>query len=114
MNLDLTVSVDDEHRSATVHITGDLDTATTDEFIDTATRVLDDHRDLRALHLDCAELGFCDSVGLSALLLVQRRTSAADVDLHIDNRPAYFERILELTGILDHLTARTANRDWTG
>lgn len=109
--MNLTITVNADHRAATVRIIGDLDAATTDEFVDTAGRVLDEHPEVRALHIDCAELGFCDSVGLSGLLLVDRRASAANVDLHIDNRPAYFERILGLTGILDHLGTRDAERD---
>lgn len=58
--------------------------------------------------MDCADLAFCDSVGLSGLLLIERRTSGAGIDLHLDNRPTYFERILDITGILEYLTRRSA------
>lgn len=104
--MNLTFSVDTARRAATVRPVGELDAATTDEFVDTATRLLDAHPGLRELHVDCTELGFCDSVGLSGLLLVERRTSGAGVVLHLDNRPAYFERILDITGILEYLTTR--------
>lgn len=104
--MNLTVSVDPAHRSATVSITGELDAATTDELVDTSSRLLQTHPDLRALHIDCAALEFCDSVGLSGLLLIERRTSGAGVELHLANRPAHFERILDITGILEYLTTR--------
>jgi hypothetical protein len=45
---------------------------------------------------------------LSALLAVHRRTSAAGARLHLDNRPLHLERILQITGVLDHLTATPA------
>ncbi|MGE2715973.1 STAS domain-containing protein [Mycolicibacterium litorale] len=105
--MNLTFSVDTADRSATVRIAGELDAQTTDEFVATATRLLETHSALRALRLDCAGLTFCDSVGLSGLLLIERRTSGAGVDLYLDNRPTYFERILDITGILEYLTTRT-------
>ncbi|BCI53961.1 anti-sigma factor antagonist [Mycolicibacterium litorale] len=105
--MNLTCFVDTAARSATVRITGELDAETTDEFVDAASRLLDGHPDLRALHFDCADLTFCDSVGLSGLLLIERRTSGAGVELHLENRPTYFDRILDITGILEFLTARS-------
>ncbi|MFH9500530.1 hypothetical protein [Streptomyces globisporus] len=44
------------------------------------------------------------AVRLSALLMIGRRTTVAGVRLHLDDRPAYLDRILELTGTLDYLT----------
>lgn len=104
----LTSSVDAADRSATVRIAGELDSETTDEFVDATTRLLEAHPGLRALRFDCAELTFCDSAGLSGLLLVERRTSATGVALYLDNRPSYFERVLDVTGILEYLTTRSA------
>ncbi|KUI29156.1 anti-anti-sigma factor [Mycobacterium sp. IS-1742] len=105
----LTCSFDAARRSATVHIAGELDSETTGEFVDTASRLLEADPGLRTLRLDCADLGFCDSAGLSGLLLIERRTSGAGVELHLDNRPSYFERVLDVTGILEYVTGRSAN-----
>ncbi|KUI23159.1 anti-anti-sigma factor [Mycobacterium sp. IS-1496] len=104
----LSCSLDVARRSATVHIAGELDSETTDELVATASRLLEADPGLRALRLDCGELTFCDSAGLSGLLLIERRTSAAGVDLHLDNRPSYFERVLDITGILEYVTGRSA------
>ena len=49
-------------------------------------------------------LGFLDSTGLSALLIVHREVSRSGVVLHLDNRPPHLERVLEITGLLDHFT----------
>ncbi|GAA3463998.1 STAS domain-containing protein [Saccharothrix longispora] len=61
--------------------------------------------EVRHLHLDCADVGFCDSYGLATLLSVQRRATAAGVVLSLDNRPATLERLLRRTNTLHHLTA---------
>jgi len=106
--MNLTYSLDTAGRSATVRIAGALDAETTDEFVDTASQLLEANPGLRALHFDCADLTFCDSVGLSGLLLIERRTSGVGVDLHLDNRPSYFERVLDITGILEYVTGRSA------
>ena len=99
-----TVTVDPTTRSATVHLAGDLDFTTSEPFLATVRRVLDDHPDLQRLRLDFTDLSFCDSAGLSALLLVHRRSSAAGVDLRLDHRPPQLDRVLDVTGVLDHLT----------
>ena len=106
-----TVTVDPTTRSATVHLAGDLDFTTSEPFLATVRRVLDDHPDLQRLRLDFTDLSFCDSAGLSALLLVHRRSSAAGVDLRLDHRPPQLDRVLDVTGVLEHLTAPSGSDD---
>ena len=106
-----TVTVDPTTRSVTVHLAGDLDFRTSEPFLATVRRVLDDHPDLQRLRLDFAGRSFCDSAGLSALLLVHRRTSAAGVDLRLDHRPPQLDRVLDVTGVLDHLTTPSRSDD---
>ncbi|MFE0007146.1 STAS domain-containing protein [Streptomyces erythrochromogenes] len=60
---------------------------------------------LRDLRLDCAGLSAVDSSGLAALLMVRRLADKAGAGLHIDGRTVQLNRILEITGTLDHLTA---------
>lgn len=103
----LTMTMDTTPRSATLRVAGDLDHLNTDEFVRTATHVLSGAPRLRELRLDFADLSFCDSAGLSGLLQVRRQASLAGVHLHLDQRPAHLDRILEITGILDHLTDNT-------
>ncbi|MCL7428004.1 STAS domain-containing protein [Streptomyces sp. YS415] len=56
------------------------------------------------LHLDCTDLTLIDSVGLSSLLMLRRRTQRARTTLHLDNRSAQLTRLLDLTGTTAYLT----------
>ncbi|MEU6765528.1 STAS domain-containing protein [Streptomyces sp. NPDC046853] len=58
---------------------------------------------LRTLRVNCADLGSIDSMGLSALLMLHRRTTTAGVGLHLHDRTAALDRMLTITGTLDHL-----------
>ncbi|MFF2808321.1 STAS domain-containing protein [Streptomyces sp. NPDC058000] len=66
------------------------------------------HAGRRALHVDCGGLVLCDSMGLSALLMVHRRTSTLGVRLHLEERPPALDRPLTVTGTPEHLTAPPA------
>ncbi|MET9605972.1 STAS domain-containing protein [Streptomyces sp. NPDC006512] len=91
-----------------LELRGDLDHHCADVLLDAVTRVLAERTRLRDLHLHCAELAAVDSSGLSTLLMIRRRTGAAGVRLHLDDRPVRLDRILEVTGTLEHLTAADA------
>ncbi|MEU5580572.1 STAS domain-containing protein [Streptomyces huasconensis] len=82
-----------------------------DEFLDQTSRHLEDRPHTTALHLDCAGLQGMDSMGLSALLMLHRRTTAAHVTLRLDARPAPVDRVLELTGALAYLDPEAAGGD---
>ncbi|MBU8814299.1 STAS domain-containing protein [Mycolicibacterium goodii] len=104
MNLSLSTASGTDSRSATVTVAGELDFMTTNTLVDyvselITTQALDD------LRLDCAALTFCDSAGLSGLLNIHRQTAPAGIKLHLDHRPPHLERLLDITGILDFLTA---------
>ncbi|OBH82964.1 STAS domain-containing protein [Mycobacterium scrofulaceum] len=101
MNLSLNTTT--SGRSACVRVSGDLVYETVDAMVDAAVRVLGQQPALTHLHLDLAELAFCDSAGLSGLLLVHRRSAQAGVLLHLDHRPRFLDRILDLTGTFEHL-----------
>ncbi|MER6694287.1 STAS domain-containing protein [Streptomyces minutiscleroticus] len=92
-------------------IRGDLDYDTGDEFSTAVNEALDAHvrrhgTALRHLHLDCAELRAIDSIGLSALLALRRRTHPAGVTLYFRHEPVYLTRMLEVTGTTEYLTER--------
>jgi anti-anti-sigma factor len=88
-------------QSATLRVVGDLDYQTSDDFVEVATRVLEQNT-LHALHVDFRETAFLDSAALSGLLLVHRRASEAGVALHLDHRPAFLDRVLQVTGLFSH------------
>lgn len=98
-----------EEATLTVLITGDLDYDTGDGLADAvATHLGSGQAPPREVRLDFTDLRFIDSSGLSALLMVHRRTSALGARLRLDNRPVYLQRMLDLTNVLDHLTATPA------
>ncbi len=96
-------------RSARMRIAGDLDYETVDELVDAASQVLAQQADLADLHLDFSELTFLDSAALSGLLLIHRRTSHSGVELHLDHRPPFLDRVLQVTGLFGHFVLSDAD-----
>ncbi|MET7683422.1 STAS domain-containing protein [Streptomyces sp. NPDC005423] len=87
---------------------GDLDHDSAGLLLEAVTGELAARPGLRALRLGCAGLGFVDSMGLSILLMVRRRTDEADVALYLEERTPALDRLLALTGTLEYLTAPPA------
>ncbi|MEU0148701.1 STAS domain-containing protein [Streptomyces sp. NPDC006288] len=102
----LTVAVEAGPRTVRLRIGGDLDYDTSGELAARAQACLDEQSP-DALHLDCAELRLCDSMGVSTLLQIHRSTTARGVRLHLDSPPPFLERILAVTGTR-HLFETTA------
>ncbi|MFI9797414.1 MULTISPECIES: STAS domain-containing protein [unclassified Streptomyces] len=88
----------DASGDAHIRITGDLDWDSADDLAEAARTLLCADPAPRRLHLDCARLTLCDSLGLASLLMVHRTCAEAGVSLHLDNRPALLRRLLDLTG----------------
>ncbi|MER8265274.1 STAS domain-containing protein [Streptomyces griseus] len=95
----------DTEGSIRIGLQGDLDYDSADHLLNEVTAHLAARPALTDLHLHCAELDTVDSTGLSVLLMISRRTSGAGVRLHLDARPERLDRLLHLTGTLDHFTA---------
>ncbi|WP_224390969.1 STAS domain-containing protein [Pseudonocardia sp. ICBG1293] len=89
---------------AVVTLSGDLDYASSDALTDGVGALLRDRPTVRELRIDCAGVGYCDSYGLSSLLMIRRRTRTAGAALHLDNRGDALERLLRVTSTLEHLT----------
>jgi anti-anti-sigma factor len=89
-------------RSNSVRVAGDLDYETTDDFVDVASQLIAQQNTMSDLHLDFSELTFLDSAALSGLVLVHRRASQAGVALHLDHRPAFLDRVLQVTGLFEY------------
>ncbi|BBX61919.1 anti-sigma factor antagonist [Mycobacterium saskatchewanense] len=104
----LTMTAATTPRSASLHLAGELDYQSTGGFIDTVDALIGRRPAPEDLHLDLSELTFCDSAGLSGLLLVHRRTSQAGVRLHLEHRPRFLDRILDITGTFEHLVTSNA------
>ncbi|WP_405578510.1 STAS domain-containing protein [Streptomyces sp. NBC_01190] len=101
-----TVAVD--ARTLRITIAGDLDYDSAWELPEAIDAGLVAYPGIRELRLDCAGLGDCDSMGLSVLLGVHRATVRTGIRLFLDDRPPALERLLDLTGTLEFLTADPA------
>ncbi|WP_411107609.1 STAS domain-containing protein [Streptomyces sp. cmx-4-9] len=104
----------DTQDTVRIELRGDLDHHGGDVLLDAVSRALADQPRLKELHLHCAGLATIDSSGLSALLMVRRHTAAAGVRLHLDDRPARLERMLQVTGTLGHFTVPDAGNRQAG
>lgn len=89
---------------ACLELDGELDYDGSDMVLDEIVRFLEGNDRVRELTLDCRKLDFCDSYGLSTLLMIRRRTNAAGVVLHLANRSPSLDRLLRVTRTLGHLT----------
>ncbi|WP_328321550.1 STAS domain-containing protein [Streptomyces sp. NBC_00388] len=94
-----TLTVEAGPGTVRLRLTGDLDYDTSGELAERAEACLTEMPDLRELRLDCAQLRMCDSMGLSTLLMLHRRTADRAIRLYLDRPPAFLERVLEITGI---------------
>ncbi|MGW3853136.1 STAS domain-containing protein [Streptomyces fagopyri] len=94
-----TLTVEAGPGTAHFTVSGDLDYDTCDQLLQRTDEFLTAHPEVRDLRLDCSKLQFCDSMGISILLMIHRRTSAQNTQLHLDSPPPFLERILSTTGI---------------
>ncbi|KUH70950.1 hypothetical protein AU184_12360 [Mycolicibacterium novocastrense] len=104
----LTLKTDVTIPSARIHLAGDLDYGHTAPLLDVVSELLSTDAGVKELRLDCTELGFFDSTGLSALLVIHREAARSGAVLHLDNRPPQLDRVLEITGLVDHFTSGEA------
>lgn len=88
-----------------MRVSGELDYDTSDDLLRAVVEQLTEPCGFRDVRLDFRDLRYIDSTGLSALLMIHRRTSSAGALLHLDHRPDFLERMLTMTDVLDHLTA---------
>ncbi|MFJ1869563.1 STAS domain-containing protein [Streptomyces sp. NPDC088097] len=86
-----------------LEVHGFLDFDSAEHFLAAATEHLAATPGLRTLRLDCGGLNGIDSMGLAMLLMLHRRTTAVHVMLCLEARPPALERMLTLTGAMDHL-----------
>ncbi|MFI9810395.1 STAS domain-containing protein [Streptomyces sp. NPDC052301] len=111
---DFTFSVRREPGTLIVRVAGELDYDTSGDLTDAVVEHLADAAPLHHVRLDFSELTWLDSTGLSALLMIHRRTSAVGARLHLDHRPEVLERMLRMTNVLEYLTGPALGTDTKG
>jgi anti-anti-sigma factor len=109
----LTITTDVAHRSATVHVSGDLDFSTTGALLGAVTELLTPAGALRGLHLNFSGLEYCTSSGLAGLIDIHRQAAESGTHLNLDHRPAQLNRMMVLTGTLEMLTGEVARTETT-
>ncbi|MFD9722737.1 STAS domain-containing protein [Streptomyces sp. NPDC059072] len=93
-----------------IELRGDLDHRYADLLVHDVSRALGECGAPLEVRLDCSGVTGVDPSGLSALLMVRRRTDAVGAALHLDGRPRQLERLLEQTGTLAHFTGGAGAR----
>ncbi|WP_299538472.1 STAS domain-containing protein [uncultured Streptomyces sp.] len=94
-----TLTVENGRDTVCLRLTGDLDHHTGDLVVEQAEECLTGRPGLRDLILDCTGMTFCDSIGISSLLMIHRKTTAHSVRLHVEHQPPFLRRLLDITGV---------------
>ncbi|CAM4055743.1 STAS domain-containing protein [Kibdelosporangium persicum] len=105
-------SVETTDRSTVVHLHGEIDLATEDEFADAARAGLAENSPV--VILDLTKVTFLGSVGLRVLVLAHREAADAGLVLQVVEGSPIVHRILEVSGLDQllsvHPTLDDANR----
>jgi anti-anti-sigma factor len=89
---------------ARLAVAGEIDIATVDTLADAMTGIIRDRRPVR-LDVDFAEVTFLDSSGVAALVAAWQLASADRIDFTVVNCCPNVLRVLEITGMVQALTA---------
>jgi anti-sigma B factor antagonist len=91
----------DDGVRATLTLRGDLDMTTSPRLVATGVRLA--RAGIRIVELDLSDVELVDSSGLGAIIDLNRRMQDAGGALHTIGLSSAARRILELTGVIDHL-----------
>jgi anti-sigma B factor antagonist len=98
---DLTLDSRKTDDGATVVVRGEVDMATAPQLRDELVALVDGGA--TRIALDCRGLDFLDSSGIGVLIAVRKRLGD-DGSLTLEAPPAHVRKVLELTGVSEHLT----------
>lgn len=85
---------------ASVMVRGEVDMATAPQLRDTLMALVD--AGVTRVELDCRGLDFLDSSGIGVLIAVRKRLGD-DGSLTLEAPPAHVRKVLELTGVAEHV-----------
>ena len=98
---DLKLESRDSDDGALVVVQGEVDMASAPQLRDTLLALVDGGASKIAL--DCRGLDFLDSSGIGVLIAVRKRLGD-DGSLTLEAPPAHVRKVLELTGVSEHVT----------
>lgn len=87
--------------AASVIVRGEVDMATAPQLREELTGLVD--AGVTTLVLDCRELQFLDSSGIGVLIAVHKLLDNSG-SLTLEAPPAHVRKVLDLTGVSDHVT----------
>ena len=90
-----------EGNRATVVVRGEVDIATSPQLREVLTGLVG--AGANDLVLECQDLGFLDSSGISVLIAVRNQLGETGA-LTIESPPAHVRKVLELTGMNQHVS----------
>jgi len=90
-----------------LELTGEIDLSTTDQLRSAVEEALA-ATPAQPIVLDFSGVTFCDSQGLSTLLALSRRATAAGTTLALVNVGDFLVRLLDITGLRSALSVRDA------
>ena len=98
---DLELESRESDDGASVVVRGEVDMATAPQLRDTLLELVDGGA--TRIALDCRGLDFLDSSGIGVLIAVRKRLGD-DGSLTLEAPPAHVRKVLELTGVSEHVT----------
>jgi len=98
---DLELETQESDDGAMIVVRGEVDMATAPQLRDTLLAVVEGGASRIAL--DCRGLDFLDSSGIGVLIAVRKRLGD-DGSLTLEAPPAHVRKVLELTGVSEHVT----------
>src|SRR4029077_17086321 len=98
--LELQSRESDDDDGVSVVVRGEVDMATAPQLRDTLLALVD--AGASRIVLDCRGLDFLDSSGIGVLIAVRKRLGD-DGSLTLEAPPAHVRKVLELTGVNDHV-----------
>jgi anti-anti-sigma factor len=98
----LSFMIDKRTEPARLAVAGDIDMATSESLLDAIDDTLT--ADVHALDIDVSRVTFCGSTGIAASVMARRRAQEQGKTLRLVNLNSCVERVLTLTGLLEHLT----------
>jgi anti-sigma B factor antagonist len=98
---DLEIESRKSDEGAVIAVRGEIDMATAPQLRDALLSLIDEG--ITSIAIDCRELEFLDSSGIGVLIAARNRLGDDGV-LALQSPPAHIRKVLELTGVTEHVT----------
>jgi anti-sigma B factor antagonist len=104
---ELSIHAEREGDALRLAVTGELDIGTKNSIIAAASEA--QQQGVTKIDVDVSEVTFCDSSGISALVMIVNEAAAAGRQVTIVNPRTNVRRVLEIAGVFAYLTGTAEN-----